>query len=187
VSLPSWFVFRVNADDPHPAPWIRVKLSCAIGDELFPHPQWGELSDLWESMYPRTGLPRDRQVLYDLLEETVPRFAAFIVRSRPPALRGRSLAEVMPTAERSRARLMELHRAWKTDAGGMRAAPPTLAFAVIGQARLLGAIGTAEESRRIADLLTYWAMRSTLDMSELCATPPVPRRARPGDRVVTTA
>src|SRR5262249_21147629 len=24
VSLPRWFVFRVNVDDPHPFPWIRV-------------------------------------------------------------------------------------------------------------------------------------------------------------------
>ena len=40
VSLPRPFVFRINVDDPHPTPWIRVKLSCAIGDGLYPHPQW---------------------------------------------------------------------------------------------------------------------------------------------------
>ena len=34
VSLPRPFVFRINVDDPHPIPWIRVKLSCAIGDAL---------------------------------------------------------------------------------------------------------------------------------------------------------
>jgi hypothetical protein len=29
VSLPRSFVFRSNQDDPHPTPWLRVKLSCA--------------------------------------------------------------------------------------------------------------------------------------------------------------
>src|SRR5262249_22861091 len=44
VSLPRPFVFRLNIDDPHPIPWIRVKLSAAIGDALYPHPQWRRLS-----------------------------------------------------------------------------------------------------------------------------------------------
>ena len=45
VSLPRAFVFRLNVDDPHPMPWIRVKLSAAIGEALYPHPQWRRLSD----------------------------------------------------------------------------------------------------------------------------------------------
>ena len=49
VSLPRPFVFRPNTDDPHPTPWVRVKLSCAIGEKLFPHPQWARLAALWES------------------------------------------------------------------------------------------------------------------------------------------
>ena len=52
VSLPRPFVFRINVDDPHPAPWIRVKLSCAIGDGLYPHPQWKRIADLWEILLP---------------------------------------------------------------------------------------------------------------------------------------
>ena len=44
VSLPQPFVFRLNVDDPHPIPWIRVKLSAAIGEALYPHPQWRRLS-----------------------------------------------------------------------------------------------------------------------------------------------
>jgi hypothetical protein len=31
VSLPRAFVFRIALDDPHPVPWLRVKLSCAMG------------------------------------------------------------------------------------------------------------------------------------------------------------
>jgi hypothetical protein len=36
------FLFRINLDDPHPFPWLRVKLSCALGQALYPHPQWGK-------------------------------------------------------------------------------------------------------------------------------------------------
>ena len=50
VSLPRAFVFRLNVDDPHPIPWIRVKLSAAIGDALYPHPQWRQLSATWEAV-----------------------------------------------------------------------------------------------------------------------------------------
>ena len=31
VSLPRPFVFRLDMEDPHPFPWIRVKLSIAMG------------------------------------------------------------------------------------------------------------------------------------------------------------
>ena len=41
---------RVSAqlDDPHPAPWLRVKLSAAMGDALYPHPQWQRFGAMWE-------------------------------------------------------------------------------------------------------------------------------------------
>jgi hypothetical protein len=60
VSLPRPFVFRVNVDDPHPTPWIRVKLSCAIGNDLYPHPQWQRVAKLWESYYPTAGLDDEK-------------------------------------------------------------------------------------------------------------------------------
>ncbi|HEY0130124.1 MAG TPA: hypothetical protein VGB57_01880, partial [Allosphingosinicella sp.] len=49
VSLPRAFVFRLNVDDPHPMPWLRVKLSASIGEALYPHPQWRRIAALWES------------------------------------------------------------------------------------------------------------------------------------------
>ncbi len=58
VSLPRAFVFRFSLDDPHPIPWIRVKLSCAMGNALYPHPQWQRLAELWESLYPTANLTR---------------------------------------------------------------------------------------------------------------------------------
>ena len=40
VSLPRAFVFRAEWEDPHPIPWVRVRLSAALGQALYPHPQW---------------------------------------------------------------------------------------------------------------------------------------------------
>ncbi len=51
----------------------------------------------------------------------------------------------------------------------MRDAAPSLVFAVIGQARVDGKISPEEESRLLTSLLTYWALRGTLDMSALCS------------------
>jgi tellurite resistance protein len=57
----------------------------------------------------------------------------------------------------------------------MRDNPPTLVFAAVGQARADGVITPEEESRALAYLLNYWALRSTLDIAEVCATQPMAR------------
>jgi len=94
VSLPRIFVFRIVPDDPHPVPWIRVKLSCAMGAAMFPHPQWQTLAQTWESFYPlQQANPATRRVL-ELLEAGIPEFVALLLNHRPPALRGKTLQEV---------------------------------------------------------------------------------------------
>ncbi|MBA4148974.1 MAG: hypothetical protein H0X66_12730 [Verrucomicrobia bacterium] len=170
VSLPRAFVFRIALDDPHPFPWIRVKLSCAMGDALFPHPQWQQMARLWESFYPTADLEDDRKQIIQLLESTLPSFISLIVNHRPKALRGASVVEALNVNERQPARLAALFERWKRFPREMRSAPPTLCFAVLGQARLDGHLDPEAESRWLADLLTYWALRGTLDMSALCAS-----------------
>ncbi len=172
VSLPRAFVFRVSLDDPHPIPWVRVKLSCAMGQALYPHPQWGRLAELWESFYPRTELDEGVKRLLGVLEATMPGFVALLVNHHPKSLRGKSLMEVMSVGERQPNRLATYYQAWSSSPAQMRAAPPSLAFAVIGQAKADGKISPEEESRVLANLLTHWALRSTLDTSAICATGP---------------
>jgi hypothetical protein len=169
VSLPRPFVFRLNVDDPHPVPWIRVKLSCAMGNALYPHPQWARLGDLWESLYPVRELDPERQRLLAQLQESMPGFVALLVNHRPKALRGRSLSEALGVSERHPARLTELFRAWNLSPEEMYRAPPTLVFAVLGQASADGQVTPDEESALLAKLLTHWALRSTLDVSAMCA------------------
>lgn len=165
VSLPRAFVFRMLLDDPHPFPWIRVKLSCAMGAALYPHRQWPRLARLWNAFYPTTGLNAEACGLIRTLEEALPTFVGLLMHHRPPALRGRSLAEALAVAERQPARLSELFETWHATPRRMRAAAPTLVCAVLGQAKMDGKLSAQRESRLLGDLLAQWAMQRALDVS----------------------
>jgi hypothetical protein len=169
VSLPRRFVFRMALDDPHPFPWIRVELSCAIGNAVYRHPQWGQLAATWESFYPRAGLNSEEQSTLNALLATMPRFVALLTQHRPRALRGRSLLEVVPSADRAPQRLLAIHGAWQQRPQLMFDAPPTLVFAVLARARIAGHLSPETEDRLLGQLITHWALKSTLDLAEVCA------------------
>jgi hypothetical protein len=169
ISLPPYFVFRANLDDPHPIPWMRLKVSAALGDALYPNRQWRELVALWERLYPPTWLPGGQRALLRILETTLPGLVGLIVNHRPRSLGGRSLREVMPVAERSPERLRILYRTWRRQPRLMREAAPSLALAVLGQARATAAIGPEAESRALRSLLTYWALQSSVRLAEAAA------------------
>jgi hypothetical protein len=169
VSLPRAFVFRINMDDPHPFPWIRVRLSAAMGRALFPHPQWARLEQMWDSFYPLTGLDASRRRIINLLLKTMPAFVALLANHRPRALRGRSLVEALDTEQRQPSRLSHLFQMWEGSPTQMRQASPSLVFAVIGQASADGTISPEKESELLTNLLTYWALRGTLDVSAYCS------------------
>ncbi|MES1241877.1 MAG: hypothetical protein ABUT39_09685, partial [Acidobacteriota bacterium] len=162
VSLPRAFVFRIQVEDPHPFPWVRVKLSAATGAALYPHPQWAEFDRLWESFYPRAGLDAERLRVIRGLEETMPDFIRLLIDHRPKSLRGQRLVEVFPVPERQPARLRALFEAWKTDPKAMRNSAPTLVFAVLGQAKQDRRLSPRAESETVADLLNRWALRRAL-------------------------
>jgi hypothetical protein len=172
VSLPRPFVFRMSLDDPHPIPWVRVKLSCAMGNALYPHPQWARLAALWDSFYPTRGLDERRQAFLALVEEGMPAFVSLLANHRPKSLRGRSLAEVLSSADCQPAQLTASYEARRTDPAGLRSVSPTLAFALIGQARANGVIRPGAEGNLIASLLTGWALDSTLNRLEHYAALP---------------
>jgi hypothetical protein len=179
VSLPRAFVFRLDLEDPHPAPWIRVKLSCAMGRELYPDPQWDRLAELWESFYPTAGLSEDQRKLFATIEASIPRFVAVLVNHRPQKLLGKSLIEVMAVEDRQPRRLAAYYQQWGISPERMRNVAPSLAFAVIGQARADGQITPEEESNTIANLLTYWAVQSSLTTSATRAVLPMRYRREP--------
>jgi hypothetical protein len=169
VSLPRPFVFRMNMDDPHPVPWLRVILSCAMGQAMYPHPQWRRLAQLWESYYPLAGLPASQRLLLDQLRQSMPGLIGLMLNHRPAALRGRSLVEVMQVRQRQPATLSRLFHLWSRAPALMYRAPPTLVFAVLGQARANGGLMPEEESALLSRLLMHWALRSTIDTAVICS------------------
>jgi hypothetical protein len=170
VSLPRPFVFRVNTDDPHPFPWIRVQLSCAIGNALYPHPQWARLAGFWESLYPAQGLEGHRARIVACLQATMPSFVSALVAHRPPSLQGRALGPTLTMSDRAPARLDALLDSWRRSPDTMRHAAPTLVFAALGRARITGRLTPEQEDRALGRLLTHWALHSTLSIAEVCAT-----------------
>lgn len=174
VSLPRAFVFRIQVDDPHPFPWVRVKLSAAFGGALWPHPQWQALDRLWESFYPRRSLDAERLALIGALETTRSDFVRRVLDHRPRALRGRALGEAFEPAARAPARLQALFERWRRAPAEMRRAPPTLVFAVLGQAKQDRRLGPEAESRTVAALLRHWALTSALTGIEVPAGQPAP-------------
>ena len=181
VSLPRAFVFRVNVEDPHPFPYIRVRLSCAIGNALYPHRQWDTLAQTWESFYPSAQLdPARAQILTSLLA-TMPTFVGLLLRHRPSSLRGSALGEVTRMPDRSPDHLRAHWERWRAAPQMMKEATPTLVFAVFGRARVSGRLTPEGENRLLGSLITYWALRSTLEIADLCAAQGVSsRRFVPG-------
>jgi hypothetical protein len=177
MSLPRAFVFRINLEDPHPIPWIRVKLSCALGNALYPHPQWNSLNAIWEAYYPLDGLAAEKRRLLRKIETSIAAFIALLINHRPQSLRGKSLGQVLAVAERQPVHLQAIFDQWRRSPAQMWRTPPALAFAVIGQARADGRLSPEAESRLVGRLLTHWALRSTLDMSVICATQSSTRQA----------
>ena len=184
VSLPRLFLFRVDPDDPHPFPWIRVQLSCAIGNALYPHRQWKQLSESFEALYPIDGLRPGLVALVGLLLDTMPSFVRLLLTHRPKPLRGRTLGEVMRMPDRNPDRLLAQYSAWRTRPSLMFAAPPTLVFAVFGRARSAGRLTPEKESRMLRKLITHWALQSTLDILGTCAAR-WPHRPKPSGATPT--
>lgn len=158
VSLPSYFVFRIATDAPHPFPWIRVKVSIALGKALYPHPQWDALANQWEALYPTQGEPPAKQQIIQVLEKALPELANLLINHRPATLHGKRLGDIFPVAERQPVRLQQLHQRWQRQPGLLEKSAPSLVFAVIGQAKADGAITAEDESRLLIGILTRWAL-----------------------------
>lgn len=164
MSLPRAFVFRVNPVDPHPIPWIRVKLSCVIGQALFPNPQWARVNRIWDQLYPLSSQPPDKQDYFRQIEAALPDFVRVLLHHRPRSLRGKTLREVFPVAQRQPARLRALFRTWSHEPTKMRRQPPSLVLAVIGQAKADQRLSPTREGRTLVHLLNYWALRDVLSL-----------------------
>jgi hypothetical protein len=172
VSLPRPFVFRLNPDDPHPTPWIRVQVSAAIGDALYPQPVWKRLSDLWKSYYPLDVAGQEPADMLLALERTIPGLVQLILEHRPATLGGASMAEALDLDELRPSRLQALLQRWRSAPWEMYEARPIVVFAVLGQGRADARITPEEESVVMGKVLSHWALESTLQAAAACPSAP---------------
>ena len=163
VSLPRTFVFRISPGDPHPFPWIRVQLSCAFGDAMYPHPQWRQLAAVWSSFYPHAPLTGELRRTVDALMAALPAFVRAVLEHRPVSLRGRSFGDLVCSADRTPQRLIELYEASRANPSVLRSVAPSIAFGAIGQARAGGRLTPEGEDRLLDELINHWALQSTLN------------------------
>jgi hypothetical protein len=168
ISLPPVFVKRVIANSSHPTPWVRVKLSAAMGNELYDHPQWAHFGGIWEELYPLVDGASPHNNLLRRYEAALPVLAKIIANHRPPILRGRSLREIMPVADRGPQILKQHFQKWRRDKRSILDDKPTLVMAVMGQAKFDGCLPAYDESRMLNSCLRRWAMRRALDTGTRC-------------------
>jgi hypothetical protein len=157
VSLPKYFVFRVQLDDPHPFPWIRVRLSLEMGKQLFPDQQWATLERLWHELYPLAGLPADIRQVIDVLIAAMPDFVRLMATHRSKALQDKQLVDIFPIATRQPIALRHQFNTFQQSPAAVAKASPSLVFAVIGQARFDRRVTPHDESKWLSQWLTRWA------------------------------
>jgi hypothetical protein len=163
VSLPAYFVFRMPDGDPHPFPWIRVKISLAFGKALYPDPQWDDLERLWEQLYPlnSAAVKPDQRDLIRSLEEVLPDFVRLVLDHRPASLKGRAVRQVFPVGQRQPAQLRQLYQSWMKRPEAIYTARPSLVFAAVGQARADRTASPFGENRLLSRVLWQWALMKT--------------------------
>jgi hypothetical protein len=168
LSLPRPFVFRLDPADPHPIPWLRVKASCAFGDHLYPHPQWQRLARVWQALYPPGDVDRAALDVIARCEPLLGELAALIAAHRPASLRGDALGDVLASDELRPERLAAQLATWRARPRLVEAAGPCHVFAVLGQARADNKLSPEGEARALSRLLTYWALKSSLETTAHC-------------------
>ncbi|RYY31072.1 MAG: hypothetical protein EOO04_02580 [Chitinophagaceae bacterium] len=159
VSLPSYFQFRLDMKGPHPPPYIRVKLSCAFGKALFPGKHWDRLWQTWMQFYPKDELPAPKLDTLADLDSIENEFVQLVLGHKSPQLKGNAFGKILPTADRQPAQLKKLYKQWQNDSATLDKSPPTLVFAVFGQAKYDLTIDANEENALLSQILRNWAYR----------------------------
>jgi hypothetical protein len=72
-------------------------------------------------------------------------------------LKGRSIGSIFPIQERQPNTLREIFKQWEKHPFLMKKSPPTLVFAVLGQAKFYGEISPEKESKLLTQQLRNWA------------------------------
>jgi hypothetical protein len=157
VSLPKYFQFRLDLNDPHPAPYMRVYLSYAFGKRLFPHAQWDKLWHMWKSFYPKEGLQNEKINALNELEKETEKFVTLVLNFSTPEMKGLKLWQLFPAKQRQPEELRRLYKLWASKSISLQSMSPTLVFAMLGQAKADLAIDAITENKTLTKQLQQWA------------------------------
>ncbi len=155
VGLPTYFMFRYKGDDPHPFPWIRVMISLAFGEKMYPDAQWTRLRQLWLRLYPVQERDAETKAIIGQILACLPVFTSMVLQHQSAATKGRALTTLFPIAQRQPATLRQAYARLQENT----TLAPTLVFAIIGQARADSRISNEAESRFLSDILILWARK----------------------------
>jgi hypothetical protein len=159
VTLPRYFQFRFDLEDPHPAPYMRVQIAIAFGKKLYPHQLWDDLWQTWQSFYPLNGLTTEQTQAIKNLEATLPTFVELVLTHRNTQTGKQRIMDLFPLAARQPKQLEILFQQWKSQPQLMKEAPSSLVFAVLGFAKAQKFISAVDESRILTQQLKDWAFR----------------------------
>ncbi len=158
LSLPPAFIYRLKPGDPHPFPWIRVLLACAVGQYLFPHDQWQKLERLWHSYYPAEKLSTETRLLCRQVLTTTPEFLEMLFNHPVSQMGNKRFIDLFNRNNLQIDSLQHKWRHWSSDQQALSKRSPIELLAVIGQARWENRISPEKETSLITSLMEPWAM-----------------------------
>jgi len=162
LSLPRPFVFRINTNDPHPFPWIRVILSCRMGAQIYPDKQWQRIEQLWMDLYPISNVDTQSRKIINILLDTADSFTDLIINKRFYSLKGKRLIDCLGAESRQPDQLRSLWNEIENKSIEITNMKPTLAFSVLGQAKVDNKLLASNEGKIISTLLRDWAVRRAM-------------------------
>ncbi len=156
-NLPAAHVFAGGAHRVHPTPWIRVLLSLAFGQALYPDPQWARLARAWQASYPVDRAKPEQRALLQRLQRLLPSLVSNVVELRPRSLEGQPLGALLRDPRLVPSRLGRRHEHGRLDPRVLERVSPTLVFAVLGHARATGQLSATSEREVLQRLILGWS------------------------------
>ncbi len=161
--LPSHYIFRLTPKDPHPMPYLRVKISCAVGNRIYPHKQWNELMLTWEKTYPLSLTSNENRALIKQIETKIPDMIEHLVSIKHTRLGNKTLMD-LKNNENAPENLRAMFRDFKSDKINLFNISPVTFFAVIGQAKYDKTISPLQEGEIINNALKKWSLVNYNDL-----------------------
>ena len=104
----------------------------------------------------------------DRLQRYIPKVVSIIGEHRFHKLNGKKLKEIMPVKSRQPKQLLSRFAQWKDQTKLMNEDPPTLTFAVIGQAKFSKLLNPMDESPLLNSIFKYWALKRAINTGRNC-------------------